>query len=155
MDRNFDEISDDEIIEAAKSIENVGLLALHFKVPAITMRHRIHRLGISVKNGGQNKGKIGQAKFALSDILEGKHPQYSALKLKIRILKDGILPNCCDKCKNHEWLGNQIPLELDHINGVSWDHRLENLRLLCPNCHALTDTYRGKNSRKVKRNMPL
>ncbi|WP_083937631.1 HNH endonuclease [Hymenobacter aerophilus] len=47
-----------------------------------------------------------------------------------------------------EWVGEPIPLELHHINGINNDHRLENLQLLCPNCHALTDNYRGKNQKR-------
>lgn len=48
-------------------------------------------------------------------------------------------------CGNTEWLDKHIPLELHHINGNHKDNRLSNLQLLCPNCHALTDNYRGKN----------
>lgn len=52
----------------------------------------------------------------------------------------------CQNCGcNGEWQGGKIALEIDHINGTNTDNRLENLRYLCPNCHALTDTYRGKN----------
>lgn len=43
------------------------------------------------------------------------------------------------------WNGKEAPLELDHINGVRLDNSLKNLRILCPNCHAQTDTYCGKN----------
>ena len=43
-------------------------------------------------------------------------------------------------------MGKPIPLELHHINGINTDNRLENLKFLCPNCHAFTDTYRGKNT---------
>lgn len=46
------------------------------------------------------------------------------------------------------WQDKEIPLELHHINGNNRDNRLENLMLLCPNCHALTDSYRGKNRQK-------
>ncbi len=84
-------------------------------------------------------------KLDLWDILEGKHPQYQSNKLRIRLLNENVFEHICDSCGNAEWQGKPIPLELDHINGINSDHKLENLRLLCPNCHAQTDTYRGKN----------
>jgi predicted HNH restriction endonuclease len=51
----------------------------------------------------------------------------------------------CERCKNTTWEGNPIPLELHHINGIHSDNRISNLQILCPNCHALTDNYKGKN----------
>ena len=65
--------------------------------------------------------------------------------LKKRLLLEGIKEYKCECCQNVEWNGKQIPLELHHINGKSHDNRLENLILLCPNCHAQTDNYCGKN----------
>jgi len=65
--------------------------------------------------------------------------------LKARLLEAGLLFPLCDLCGREQWLGRPIPLELDHINGEHSDNRLENLRVLCPNCHALTPTYRGRN----------
>ncbi len=50
----------------------------------------------------------------------------------------------CEKCGLDSWLGQPIPLEIHHINGINTDNRLENLQLLCPNCHALTNNYRGR-----------
>lgn len=44
-----------------------------------------------------------------------------------------------------EWQGQKLVLQLDHINGKNNDHRIENLRFLCPNCHSITETYAGKN----------
>ena len=53
----------------------------------------------------------------------------------------------CSNCGGEEWLGQAIPLELDHLDGDKNNNQFDNLRLICPNCHALTATYRGKNSR--------
>ena len=77
-----------------------------------------------------------------------KNSRYNSFKLKNRLIKENIFEHICSICKNTRWNEEKIPLELDHINGVNTDNRLFNLRLLCPNCHALTPTYRGKNIKK-------
>ena len=51
----------------------------------------------------------------------------------------------CENCHNSEWIGQKIPLEVHHIDGDRMNNELTNLQLLCPNCHALTDNYRGRN----------
>lgn len=61
------------------------------------------------------------------------------------IFKLKLLPIQCNNCKLDKWLDKEIPLELNHINGNGHENRKSNIELLCPNCHALTDTYRGKN----------
>ena len=70
---------------------------------------------------------------------------YQSSKLKRRLLKEGLKSRICECCGLSEWRGVSIPLEVHHVNGNNKDNRLENLQLLCPNCHALTDSYRGKN----------
>ena len=77
-----------------------------------------------------------------------KGSQYQSFKLKRRLLSSGFKQTVCESCNLTMWQGRPIPLELHHINGDNTDNRLENLMLLCPNCHALTDHYRGKNKKK-------
>ena len=65
--------------------------------------------------------------------------------LKKRLILAGLKKWRCETCGRDRWNGRPIPLELDHVNGKRDDNRLTNLRLLCPNCHAQTPTYRGRN----------
>ena len=71
-------------------------------------------------------------------------------RLKKRLWKEGFKEKCCEMpgCGITEWHGKPAPLELDHIDGDRFNNNLENLRILCPNCHALTETYCGKNIAK-------
>lgn len=77
---------------------------------------------------------------------------YNSHRLKNRLIEEGLKENKCEICELTEWNNQSIPLELDHINGTHNDNRIENLRILCPNCHAQTDTYKGKNQVKTSKN---
>ena len=66
--------------------------------------------------------------------------------LKNRLISEGLKENKCEICGLTEWMGKPITLQLDHINGKHSDNRLENLRILCPNCHSQTETW-GMKSR--------
>ena len=72
---------------------------------------------------------------------------YHSNKLRRRLIAERVLGARCVSCGLAEWLGAGIPLELDHIDGDRENNELANLRLVCPNCHALTPTYRGRNIR--------
>jgi len=98
------------------------------------------------KGQGWNKGLTLGAKRPLSVYLSNEFPIQSH-KLRLRLLKEEVFPHKCSKCGRTEWNGEPIPLELEHKNGNHSDNTLSNLELLCPNCHAQTATYRGKNKR--------
>lgn len=87
-------------------------------------------------------------KYNLDEIFIENSPVVRKI-IRDYVVKFNLLEYKCVMCGNTgEWLGQKISLELDHINGINNDHRLENLRWLCPNCHALTETYAGKNNKK-------
>jgi hypothetical protein len=90
---------------------------------------------------GWSKGKI---LIPLEDLFK-KDSSYSTGYAKNAIVTLGLRKNECECCKLSSWQGAKITLELDHINGIRNDHRLENLRLLCPNCHSQTPNWRGRN----------
>jgi hypothetical protein len=117
------------------------------------IKTRIEKFGIDTSHfHGQvwNKGKTWSKSKDISHKLV-KNSTYSSglplssFRLKIQLLKLGYMKAQCDICKLTTWLGNEIPLELHHINGDRFDNRIENLQLICPNCHTFTDNYRGKN----------
>jgi len=76
-------------------------------------------------------------------------------KLKEILFQHGLKENKCEVCGISEWMGKELRCQIHHINGVNNDNRLENLQILCPNCHSQTDTYCGnknkpKNSNRKK-----
>ena len=75
-----------------------------------------------------------------------ENSSYARHHVKRRIIKEKLLEYKCQCCGlGDEWNGKPIVLQLDHINGVNNDHRIENLRFVCPNCHTQQDTYSAKN----------
>lgn len=81
----------------------------------------------------------------IKDILV-KDSSFQSYRLKRRLFKEGYKKAVCEECGWSEQSPNgRVPLELDHINGDRRDNRIENLRILCPNCHSLKPTHRGRN----------
>lgn len=111
-----------------------------------------NELGLDVshfKGHGWSKGMTGMPSppqiISLSEIMIEKSNYTSSKDLKRRLFKAGLKEKRCEHCSNTQWMGKDVPLQLDHINGIRSDNRIENLRVLCPNCHALTPTWGGRN----------
>lgn len=86
-----------------------------------------------------------QNKIPLNEILV-ENSTYNRSKLKIRLYSSGLKKRECELCgQNEEWKGKKMNLILDHINGIWNDNRIENLRIVCPNCNATLPTHCGKN----------
>lgn len=110
------------------------------------LKRRIIELNCSTDHFGATNVKSYQAKYSLDEILVENSSYANIARLKARLISEKRLEYKCAICGNTgEWFGKILTLQLDHINGKNNDHRIENLRFLCPNCHSQTDTYSGKN----------
>ena len=74
--------------------------------------------------------------------------------VKLRLVAEGLKENRCEACGLSEWLGQSLSMALHHVNGDGRDNRLENLQLLCPNCHSQTDNFSARNRRPKLRVVP-
>lgn len=110
---------------------------------------RINELNCDISHFGKKQNRVANnTRYTLDEILVKNSTYASIARLKQRLIKEGKMEYKCANCGIVEWQGQKLSLHLDHINGINNDHRLENVRFLCPNCHSLTDTYAGKNKKQ-------
>lgn len=110
-----------------------------------TLKKRIDNWGVSHLKNPNPKGRIFINSRVSADAYFDNNKKIGSHKLRLKLIRDGFKQHVCEGCSLTEWKGQPIPLELDHIDGDRYNNALENLRLLCPNCHALTPTNSGKN----------
>jgi 5-methylcytosine-specific restriction endonuclease McrA len=109
----------------------------------------IHQIDYSHFTGqGWNKGNT-KRKEKTETYLSNKKP-IKSINLKRRLFEEGIKEQKCERCNRTEWEGQPISLELHHIDGNTENNFLNNLQIVCPNCHALTPNYRGLNQKRIQ-----
>ena len=151
--------TDQEFTDAVKASKSYAEVLRRFGLKAAganynRVKRDIKRLGLDISHMTGKAWNVGERYKKLKDpiplekILVKDSTYKNTYSLKNRIFKEGLKEKRCECCGNTTWLGKEIPLELHHINGDHSDLRIENLQILCPNCHSLTDNYRGKGIKK-------
>ena len=141
-------ISEVDFVEACKKAktmaEAASALGLHFN----SFKSHALRLGCYQPNQSGLGIRKKSPKIPLEDIiLNNLHPHYQSFKLKKRLVEEGFKLNVCEECGISEWNNRPLSLELHHKDGNRTNHLLQNLSLLCPNCHSQTQTFRAKNKK--------
>ena len=144
-----------EAVETSRStrqvIAKLGLVPAGGNYVQVTNEIRIQKLSTShFKGQGWNKGVVipREPVYGLKEVLV-LNSRYGLYHLKRRLFKSGLKKAVCEECGwAQKSSDGRIPIELDHINGDRYDNRIENLRILCPNCHSLKPTHRGRNKMK-------
>ena len=148
------EIDDDKFTELVKNSLGIGMVLNYFGLENKGRNHhivknRIKELQIDTSHFNPLHRKKDPKYIISIDEILVKDCKHSTKTVKEKIIKANILKRECYECGNvGVWNNKKLVLQLDHINGINNDNRLENLRLLCPNCHSQTNTFAGKNNKK-------
>lgn len=157
MENKIYKLSDEQFVELLKNSSTISevLFKLGYSVKGNSwgfakIRQRMSDLNLdeSVFKGKSPITKYGSLhKVNASDILK-PNCKHARSVLRRYVIKNNLIPYRCAICGCVEWQGRTLSLELDHINGINNDNRIENLRFLCPNCHSQTTTYGSRNQQR-------
>lgn len=154
MENKIYKLSDEQFVELLKKSSTISevLFKLGYTVKGNSwgysqVKRRMDDLNLDYsifkgKSAVINTNKLNNVKK--EDILK-ENCKHQRTVLRRYVIKNNLIPYKCAICGCTEWQGKTLSLELDHINGVNNDNRLENLRFLCPNCHSQTSTYGSRN----------
>ena len=139
----------DEILQWISENQSKAFICRELKCKPETLNNYLKKMDIQYDGNQAGKGlsKGSSQYMTLIDYLANSK-DIQTNKIRLKLLKEGYKEYKCEKCGLSEWLGQPIALEVHHLDGDRTNNTIENFQLLCPNCHAQTDSYRGKNSAK-------
>jgi 5-methylcytosine-specific restriction endonuclease McrA len=136
-----------EILNWIEENQSKAFICKQLKCKPETLESYLKKFGVAyIGNKGLKGKRLGVGK--LPAVEYAKRHYVSAHKLKLRLLSEGVKKHQCEVCGITEWMSKKVPIELDHIDGDHYNNDFNNLRIICPNCHAQTDTNSGKNRKK-------
>lgn len=154
MENKIYKLSDEQFVELLKKSSTISevLFKLGYTVKGNSwgysqVRRRMDDLNLdySIFKGKSAVIKITKLNNVRKEDILKENCKHQRTVLRRYVIKNNLIPYKCAICGCTEWQGKTLSLELDHINGINNDNRLENLRFLCPNCHSQTSTYGSRN----------
>ena len=143
----------DDILKWISEGQTKAFMCKELSCKSETLNSYLKKFNIEYKGNPSHKGmKIHKSQPPIEVYLNNEKP-IKTFKLKNKLLKLNMKDHKCEQCGLEQWQGLPIPLELHHIDGNHYNNELTNLQLLCPNCHALTDNYRGRGTKRHKEKM--
>lgn len=154
MENKIYKLSDEQFVELLKKSSTISevLFKLGYTVKGNSwgysqVKRRMDDLNLdySIFKGKSAVIKTGRLNNVKKKDILKENCKHQRTVLRRYVIKNNLIPYKCAICGCTEWQGKTLSLELDHINGINNDNRLENLRFLCPNCHSQTSTYGSRN----------
>ena len=154
MENKIYKLSDEQFVELLKKSSTISevLFKLGYTVKGNSwgysqVKRRMDDLNLdySIFKGKSAVIKTGSLNNVRKEDILKENCKHQRTVLRRYVIKNNLIPYKCAICGCTEWQGKTLSLELDHINGINNDNRLENLRFLCPNCHSQTSTYGSRN----------
>jgi len=140
-------VTDQQITEIVSTGDTMNTCATKLGLRFSTFKRRAQSLGVYVPNPGRRGIKRGieeyeKVRIPTELVISGEYKKdFVSSRLRKRLIEEGYKKNICEKCGITEWMGQKITLELHHIDGNRINNKLENLAILCPNCHSLTPNH--------------
>ena len=154
MENKIYKLSDEQFVELLKKSSTISevLFKLGYTVKGNSwgysqVKRRMDDLNLdySIFKGKSAVIKTNKLNNVRKEDILKENCKHQRIVLRRYVIKNNLIPYKCAICGCTEWQGKTLSLELDHINGINNDNRLENLRFLCPNCHSQTSTYGSRN----------